>query len=508
MSRSLFLIVFLCLSLPAEFFAAQSIIRGTVKGLEGRELYILRYYDHLSERWFIEDQVTIGEDGSFSIQADVLHTELITIVSGAWQTDLFIRPEQTVELELHVPGDAVAKRLNENAFELYIKNTPEDDPNLILADFNQRYLEVIGESTYDLARYFGAGSSGFRSMHKEELLSTNMVTESGDSLTKADKRALIDSVNSRFTHLKTSLNTPLIHHPDTCTSHLLNAALGLLDLSLGRSPHEVWAAYLPRDGCQWWNPESVRLFESVHKLMTSHPDVKVSALFNAVKTGDLAKARDALVDYPLYGRPEGRDALILLTARNLWHEDLVYRNGVISMLNKLEAEPEQELLVRRLKEQLIEGTVYSDDFLPDITLLDHRSERVNLSTLEGSHIYLSVVILESAASQRELLLLEDLHRRHGRQIRFVTLVMDEDPDAMRNYLATHPGQDWMFAQAGTDPRLRRSFDLRTVPAFFMIRPDNRLYASQTLSPSEGAERMLVKAAGGDTREFNPWRDRQ
>lgn len=508
MSRSLFLIVFLCLSLPAELLASGTVVRGVVIGREGRELYMLSYLDHLSGRWIVEKQVTIGEDGSFSIQADIPHTELVTLVSGGWEADLYLRPKDEVEIELRVPQESVAVRFNTNRFHVLIKEASDDNPNLLLSDFNSRSLEMLGESTYDLARYFGAGSSGFRSMRKEELLKANMVTQSGDSLTIADKTALIDSVNTRFMRLQHAVNSQIESLTDTVTQQLLKASLGKLDLSLGRSREEVYRDYLPSDGCDWWNPAAVRLYEEFHKLLRQHPEVEASLLLTAVKAGDLAKARDALVDYPFYDRPKGRDALILFIAQQLWYEDRVYRNGAIRIIERLQAEKAIGDMANQLRRELEEGTPLSDAFLPDITLLDHRSERINLDGFDDQFVYLSVVTLSSTVSQRELLLMENLHRKYGRQVRFVTLVMDEDPDAMRNHLAAHPDQEWMFLQGGHDPRLQRSLNLLSVPSFFLVRPDNRLQKPYTPSPSEGVEQMLSKAAGGDTREFNPWLDRQ
>lgn len=505
MSRSLSLIVFLLLSLSAQ----TAELKGIAKGLEGRELYLVRTVDFLSEAWEVIEQTTVADDGSFAFAPELESTTLLSLYAGPWRADVYLRPDQDLEIRLEAGTEGRAMRFSDNRMELQIVSPGPDDPNWLLDQFNRRYLNIIGESTYDLARFFTGGGRGFRSLHSDDLAATNMVTLAGDSLTTADKKALIDSVDVRFSRLHKEMNELLQATDDSVTHRLVHAAMGQLDLMLGLSEAEAARLYVAPDASNMKNPEMVQLLAMIHGQIESDEAVNVKLLRNAVLSGDLAKARDALVNYPTYLDGQGVDLVLLMYAKAAIGRSAEMKSGAIRLFEAIaKGEGNAAAIAGRLLDEALQGTVRDANFLPDITLVNHKSERINLTELNDQPFLLSVVKLGSAACERELMLLEDLHRKYGRQIRFVTLVMDAEPDVLRNYLAAHPAQEWDFLLGGGHPALRKSMDLVTIPRFFMVMPTNRLYKKFTVSPSEGLERDLKKLVEGDRREFNPWLDRQ
>lgn len=505
MSRSLFLIAFLLLS----FNAQTAELKGTALGLEGRELYLVRTIDFLSESWEIIEQTTVADDGTFAFTPELEATTLLSLHSGPWRADVYLRPDQKLEIRLEARSAERAMRFSGNQMELQLVAPQPDDPNWLLDQFNRRYLNIIGESTFDLAQFFTGGGRGFRSLHSDELAATNMVTEAGDSLTTADKKALIDSIDVRFARLHAEMHE-LLKAADDCVTHeLVDASLGQLDLMLGQSEAEVAQQYISSDAATMQNPEMVQLLAMIHSRIESSETVNAMLLRNAIVSGDLAKARDALVNYTTYLGEDGQDLVLLLYAKASIGRSAQMKNGVLRLFETMANEQSYAAVIAdRLFNESVQGTTRDTAFLPDITLINHKGERVNLTELNDQPFLLSVVKLGSAACERELTLLEELHRKYGRQIRFLTLVMDTNPKALRNYLATHPGQQWDFLLGGGHPALRKSMGLVTIPRFFMVMPSNRLYKKYTVSPSEGLGRDLKKLAEGDRREFNPWLDRQ
>lgn len=70
--------------------------------------------------------------------------------------------------------------------------------------------------------------------------------------------------------------------------------------------------------------------------------------------------------------------------------------------------------------------------------------------------------------------------------------MDDNPDALRNFLAQHPNYRWQFLYGGSSPLLLQDFGVTALPYAMLFNPEGMLQQTISKKPSEGAEAWISK----------------
>ncbi|MDG1780132.1 MAG: TlpA disulfide reductase family protein [Flavobacteriales bacterium] len=492
MLRSLFLILFIslnALSLQAE----TQVLSGSAPGSEGKELYLLKTTDFLSNGWYQVATSTIQENGEFGMQLDVFETGHYTLRVGSWYAEIYLSPGTSYEIKLEKDNASQARTFDQNQFEITFESIAPNDPNIVISSFNQSYESLFGELNFSLAQRFNKGSTQYKRSNEEELIRTNIIAKIDSALTASPDA---DSTEVLFLAFKETILQQLTSLDKPFTQRMLSSALGRLDIHLGKNKLDAWEMYLQDSLIYPGNPEWMGLFLEVHSQLVGHPDVVRKDVVNAIQVGSYASLMESLEKYPLVITSEQRDLLALSIAKESWYKGASFRMGVLQVLDAIAigdwCTERIRFYAQQLRYELTRGTPYAKEGLPfDLTLLDYKGERVDLESFKGQLMYVGFFLSNSPASQRELSVMEGIYKQYGRQVKFVLICMDEDPSELSNYLSSHKNQDWTILQAGGDPRIRHHMNLKAVPQFYFISPDGLQMETYSLRPSEGVERRMA-----------------
>lgn len=492
MLRSLYLILFISIS---SFSAkgAVHLLSGMALSCEGKEIYLLKTNDFLSNGWSQVATATVDEKGLFRFELQVVETAHYLLRVGSWYTDIYLSPATSYEIRLVKNEEGQARTFDQNEFEIFFESIAPDDPNIVISSFNQSYESLFGELNFSLAQRFNKGSIQYKRSNEEELIRTNIIAKIDSAFTvtpEADStEVLFAAFKETILQQLTSLNKPF-------TYRMLNSALGRLDIHLGKNKQDAWEMYLQDSLIYPANPEWMGLFLEVHSQLVGHPDVVRKDVMSAVQVGSYSALIESIQKYPLVVTPEQQDLLALSIAKESWYKGASFRMGVLQVLDAI-AEGEWcsekiRFCANQLRYELTRGTPYAKEGLPfDLTLLDYKGERVDLGSFKGQLLYVGFFQSNSPASQRELSVLESIYKQYGRQIKFVMICMDEDPSLLASYLSNHKNQEWTILQAGGDPRIRHHMNLKSVPQFYFISPEGVQMEAYSLRPSEGVERRMA-----------------
>jgi hypothetical protein len=508
MLHNLFLILFASLS-ALQLEASITAISGEAPGMSGRELYLLRTTDFLSNNWEKVESATIDENDAFSFRVEIDKTGHYELRTGSWSAQLFLKPDAQYELLLEGGNGSKPKNFDQNQFDVTFLKIPSNDPNIVIAQFNQAYERLFGDLNFTLAQRFNRGSAQYKKANEEALLHANIISES-DSVFRTNPEA--DSTEVMFNQFVLGVQTWQMGIDDDFSKRLLNSALGRLDLHLGQKQLKVWETYLVDSLIYPGNPEWMGLFLEVHSGVSSNPYVSKKEVIAALKTGDFNALKTSLDLYPLTRTSSEKQLLMVLLAKEGWYQGASFRRGVLKILDSYEQLSIKNELVKKcaknMRFELTKGTPYNEEGLPfGITLLDHKDDRFELTELKGELIYVGFFQSQSPSSQRELMVLENTFRKYGRQIKFVMICMDEVPGELSSYLSDHKDQEWLILKGGGDPFIRNHMNLKSVPQFFFISPDGKLMEPYTLKPSEGiASRMASMLRGPRPEKIKVWDD--
>jgi len=279
--HNLFLILFASLS-ALQLEASITSISGEVPGMSGRELYLLRTTDFLSNNWEKVESATIDENDAFSFLVEIEKTGHYLLRTGSWSAQLFLKPDAEYELLLDGGNGTKPKNFDQNKFDVTFLEIPSNDPNIIIAQFNQAYESLFGDLNFTLAQRFNKGSAQYKKANEEALLHANIISKS-DSVFRTNPEA--DSTEVMFNQFVLGVQTWQKGIDDEFSRRLLNAALGRLDLHLGQKQLKVWETYLVDSLIYPENPEWMGLFLEVHSGVSSNPYVSKGEVIAALKNG-------------------------------------------------------------------------------------------------------------------------------------------------------------------------------------------------------------------------------
>lgn len=459
--------------LPRIGISAEVVIDCRSSDFPEASVYVVTSEDYVTRMPVIRTEATTDAEGAFSLRIPAETTLALELVIGPWVATMYAEPGRTYRIRLVKPKEKTALTFSDNPIVIEFESLEQDDPNYLMGYFERRYEKLFADASLELAVRLGKGST------------VVLLPDSGSNEVVPDD--FVTLLGDFFVEM-TELLTPVT---DPFAAELLRGAMGRLDLALGRNKQDVYTEWMV-DFPDASNPELTALFRDLHYNVLADPSVGSMSFDRGLKEGDLLMCMSALQTYPLVQGDEERALIVLLEIKKAWRLK-ERRKGLSKLLDELQKlDYGVGALAGRMATELKRGTTEADMFLPELTLIDEKGERVALKELKGELIYLSVIRVGSAACEREMISLEPMYKKFNRQVQFYTIVMDTEDEALRNYLAEHRSREWSFLNGGSNPLLRHYLRLRTIPSFFLIRPDGRLHAEYTRSPVEGANDTLAQ----------------
>ena len=477
MYRNLFLLLSIFHWASFELQAITTSLDGEALEEAGKEIYLLRFEDQVSRRWVILDTQTVDDQGYFRFDIDLETTELLSIRSGNWFADLYVTPGKDIQIEL-ARSD---RRVRNFTLNPWVLTSSSQGLNQSLAELYRAFNAVRDSSSQELIMHLSSGSKGYRASRKDELLRTGMISEED---TTSQQSAQIQA-QDRFYMAYDSLKENWSDH-SAAEIAVLEAAAGRMARACGRDGLKLAKQWLGDYESNWANPEWTTFCEEVFwdEYIRDEEKGKIDGFLT---TGNLDSLSQRIVNYQISQQIGSEIVPTLFLIRHHWFLDDESRRGCLRVLSLME-----DPMAERMKKELTAATTFAAPFLPDLTLVNYKGDRVNLSEFEEDLVYLNVVKLNSASCAKELGLMANLERKYGRQIRFITIVMDDDPKAITNFLAKNRNYEWEFLQGTNNPVLQRALNLRTIPAFFLVQPNGTLRSSYTKMPSEGIEETFAR----------------
>jgi peroxiredoxin len=128
---------------------------------------------------------------------------------------------------------------------------------------------------------------------------------------------------------------------------------------------------------------------------------------------------------------------------------------------------------------------------PSFELFNKDSVLIKLSDFKGKYVYLGFCACLSYSCIKEFAALKQLKLKFGNKLEIVTISVDDNLKAMRDYLKTS-GYDWTFLHYGNQPDILKDYDIRGFPTYFVIGKDGKLCLSPAASPAENIEMGLFQ----------------
>ena len=124
---------------------------------------------------------------------------------------------------------------------------------------------------------------------------------------------------------------------------------------------------------------------------------------------------------------------------------------------------------------------------PSFELPDQNKKTIKLTDFKGKIVYLDFWASWCLPCLQEMKIKQNLKDKYGNDIAFVSISLDKNFSTMKSYLDKNKNLNSVFLFSGEDDRIKEDYNVKSIPAYYLIDRDGDLLKSSAKKPSENVE---------------------
>ncbi len=438
----------------------------TIQGIgikyAGQIIKVYKFADYITKKLQLLSIDTVNQQGAFKLTYNQTEPLLISVPLGIYNAVLFTEKGKTYNIILP-PFQPKTKADILNPFfktvEIYfgIKNIDSTNLNYQIAGFNELYHKYV--------------DNNYNNIFKNPR--------------EANVDSVIQSIEDKF---NTDTNTFFSNYRTYKYAWLKYS-------SYMRNPDYVIREYFHKKPFLYQNPAYMDLF---NQLFTNY-----LALYMNTSEGERLYSDIAFAKSPVYVKQTFSNNMVLL---NDTLQEFVLLKGLHdafyqktfptpTMLITLDSValttkvPYHKAVAENIREKVLQAK--SGFPTPKFELRDANGVFRLSSEYLANYVYLNFISVESFACQQDFELLKNLHEKHKKDFRIVSICIDDDFNKAVS-LFKEKGYNWMLLSYRTQKTIVDDYKVRAYPAYYLINPDGKLGMSPAVSPGQNFEWHFFK----------------
>lgn len=455
-------LLFLCavaLAAPAQVTAPKTaIIEGIAPGAAGSEVSAFIVSDYITRTETPVGTSTLSDKGNFSIEIETNATQEVFLHFGKMRGFLFVEPGHTHRVEFPV-RDSLRQVSDEVMYDVELKIYSKDstEMNMLAIDYNKQF-DIFWKRNY---QYF--------------LYKAN--THVLDSFHMAMRKRYKDVPNPYF--------LPWMDY-----------SLAALEDATFHPDKKMYNTYLDKKPVHYGNVEYMNFFNSffekyLYKNTFKKEGADISTAINMKGSADALMA--AMADLKWLANDTLRELVMLKGIFESFNQPIFEKSNMLSIAEQVSQSSkiaEHRAIARNIVSFYTQLQVGKT--APGFTAFDRKGNPVSLENFKGKYVLLSFYTSWNLNAVSEMKVLTELHKKYGKKISFVSVSLDNDTAAHRKFLKENPKMNWTMLHYGKNEQLKSDYELLAYPAFFIIDPQGRFWASPADVPSGRLEYDLYK----------------
>lgn len=437
-------------------------ISGKNETFAGQQVEFVIQQDPFTGTDSVITVVTVADDGSFSTEIHFKETTQLFLKSGIYNMYLYVEPDKNYKVILpEFQPLTQEKKLNPYFkpvdVHLTTENFDEHDLNMQIRMFMDAYQPYYNKH---LNKVFG--DKDFEQLDKD--------------IAQIDK-PFHKSRNKFFNNFRFY-------------------KYGMLRfLAFQHKSKAISDQYFKGRPFLYNNPAYLELFDMLYEeyfIHFSRADTNKSLSKALTQSMNYKDVKTALEADTVIEPAELLNMVILKCLYDEFYDDNYPRSALLNVLDSfirdvsINRQVEIAIKIRNKVTRLLVG--YKP---PEFKLYDIDSNLYTLESFKGKFVYLNFCSCFSYSCLNEFVMLQKLYERHQQYLEIVTIVIDENFDAVRSFLEKS-GYSWKFLQYQNQPEIFDEYDIRAFPTYYLIDNEGKLALSPAPGPAEGFEVQLYK----------------
>jgi len=466
MLKKTILIYFFCV-VSSFTFAGNSVIKGNAKKFSGNELTVYQFKDYLTE---VKEKIgftKINSDGSFSFEFETDKIEKIELTIEDKSTWFFIEPGGVYNLILDYDEELNKSRIYDRLLSLRFSFPAPTELNQLIAKFNRKYDEFIDKNETTFLKRDGSIAPLINDFEKKNA--------------------------AEFNTYKNTFISDYITYSIASIFNSIDISYTKRD-SVTFDKASIYLKYLHNKPVKYNNPEYLNFYKNFFKGELKSLTLKISGMdiTKAINEQNSVEALSkALSKYPFLENEEFKNLFMINGLREIYNDKYFTQKNIISILENIKTNsiyPEQQKIAANVIEKLTIKKLAKGNKAPDFELLTNSNKKIALADFSGKYVYINFWATWSIPSQKEMKIMEVLHKKYNSKIEFVSICTDNDKSKMTTFLKENPTMKWTFLHIGESRILLQEYEVRTFPTYILIGKEGEIIKFPAPRPSSGTDR--------------------
>lgn len=453
----LFLLLFTHLLIHSFISQAQNVkITGLAKTYENREIGVWVYRDLISNT---EKQITystIDSVGNFLLEFNTKQIQYITLKIDKNVASMYVDSNATYEIIIMPPDSTTYQNPNiEHDVKISIHLKSKTELNALTMDYEKHFDDFL--------------------------------TREYRSFVSRTPQPKIDSFKVRMDNFYADVKNSYF---DAYRMYSIAA----LEEKTMASRKKLYNAYLNQKPILYNNQEYFHFFNTFYKQylrtisLTQGQELKdqveishsYSAVMNILKRNDFLKndtVRELVLIkglYESYYDATFKKASIIKLLENITTESVIAENKQIA----------QNVLNSFSKLKLGAPAPYFE--LPDKTGLTHSLDELR----SKKFLYIFFFDQQCTACAQQMKIITSLKKQYATRIEFVGISADKTNTDLNQFCLKNPQYDWLFLYDNTGATLKNTYEIRSLPTYFLIDMEGKFVQVPADGPDGGIERTF------------------
>ena len=129
---------------------------------------------------------------------------------------------------------------------------------------------------------------------------------------------------------------------------------------------------------------------------------------------------------------------------------------------------------------------------PDFALHNQKDKARKLDNYSGKFVYLCFMHTKRHICLIDLQTIEQLSKIFKKDLEIVTVFVDENSEEVVSFLKRNNRYDWDFLHSGSQSQILDDYNIKAIPAYYLIDPKGNLNMSPALAPRENFNQVFVE----------------
>lgn len=449
--------------------AQQVTIKGSAASYEYKEISVWATNDYISNTQKKLTYSVIDSAGNFLLELSAKEIQYVTLKVEKHVASMYIEPDGNYDVVFYPPDSTSYQNPNiEHDVKLSIKLKSKTEINALTMDYDKRFDDF-------LTFYY-------------------------PSFVSRNPKPVIDS-------FKLAIHE---YYSDVQNSYLntyVNYSIASLEEKTKESEKKLFSMYLDRKPIQYNNPEYMHFFntffkQKLHTFSLSKSGAPIAFQIN--DRGSAQGAMEVLARDPFLKNDTLRELVLLKGLYESYYDGSFRKSNIIPMLQQIAEESNlpvhQQIATNIINSfsRLKAGAMAPDFVLPDKTGLTSSLDEIR----SKKYVYLMFFNDDCTECLQQMKVLPSLKKIYGDRISFVGISTDKTSADLKNFCAKNPQYDWLFLYDNSNGKLQSTYEIKTLPSYFLINPDGRFVQAPADSPSGDIDRAFYDIVKPKAKRHN------